>query len=564
MKPVRFLMACSILLAACSDDSGNSGNNCPSECPNSCDQNGQCIESTCDPKCGEDQECVDGECQPKQDNPDDKNHNYMLDTFETASKQGEECRKYSDCDSEPGKDDGFCDSFIDFKCSTRCTNDDQCISSHYFCRGDGRCAPKAFVTVWKTAKDDKTIIFPLNYAKNCDLTIDWGDGKTESTKKCEDLTHEYADFETTYTVTVTGTLTEWSLNAGAGNLSDDEVKKYRNKMYKNAKKIIQVKSFGPVSLRNDAFYSSGYLESVSNTDIPDASTLVSMEDMFSFSNDLVRDYRSKLDLSKWDVSNVTNMSDTFSYADHFNGDIGKWDVSNVTTMNGMFEEANRFNGDISQWDVSNVTDMANMFLQAYDFDSDISQWDVSNVTTMDGMLMNTKFNGDISQWNVSNVVHMEFMFDGSEFNGDISQWNVSKVGNMMFMFQKSKFNGDISQWDVSNVRYMNSMFEDSEFNGDISQWDVSNVKEMQSMFEDAKAFNGNISQWDVSNVTTMMHMFKGASAFNCDISQWNVKGNIGDDIFEGSGLSDDLICKIKCVWVNSGYYVGFGKSCTCN
>jgi surface protein len=38
------------------------------------------------------------------------------------------------------------------------------------------------------------------------------------------------------------------------------------------------------------------------------------------------------DISKWDVAKVTNMIDTFDYAENFNGDISKWDVAKVTDM----------------------------------------------------------------------------------------------------------------------------------------------------------------------------------------------------------------------------------------
>jgi surface protein len=44
----------------------------------------------------------------------------------------------------------------------------------------------------------------------------------------------------------------------------------------------------------------------------------------------------------------------------FNGDISRWDVSNVTDMKEMFYDG-KFNGDISRWDVSNVTNMKEMF-----------------------------------------------------------------------------------------------------------------------------------------------------------------------------------------------------------
>jgi len=108
-------------------------------------------------------------------------------------------------------------------------------------------------------------------------------------------------------------------------------------------------------------------------------------------------------------------------------DISKWDTSNVTNMSGMFSNS-LFNGDISKWDTSNVIDMNNMF-----------SW--------------SKFNGNISKWDTSNVTNMHFMFCGSKFNGDISKWDTSKVTNMKCIFAESQFNGDISNWDFSNLEH---------------------------------------------------------------------------------------------------------------
>ena len=68
-------------------------------------------------------------------------------------------------------------------------------------------------------------------------------------------------------------------------------------------------------------------------------------------------------------------------------DISDWDVSNVTNMFCMFFRCNELKsvGDISYWDVSNVTNMAYMFTGCVNFNQDISKWDVSNVMGRVGM-----------------------------------------------------------------------------------------------------------------------------------------------------------------------------------
>jgi hypothetical protein len=55
-------------------------------------------------------------------------------------------------------------------------------------------------------------------------------------------------------------------------------------------------------------------------------------------------------------------------------------------MSGMFYQT-PFNGDISRWNVSSVTDMSYMF-HSTPFDGDISGWNVSSVTNMEWMFCN--------------------------------------------------------------------------------------------------------------------------------------------------------------------------------
>jgi len=192
--------------------------------------------------------------------------------------------------------------------------------------------------------------------------------------------------------------------------------------------------------------------------------------------------------------------------------------SGIRDLSWMFYESSSAALDLSQWDVSNVTDMSFMFWNSkLESVGDLSQWDVSKVTEMSSMLRNSQLQsvGDLSQWDVSMVTEMNSMFNSSQLQsvGDLSQWDVSKVTNMRFMFYRSQLQsvGDLSQWDVSKVTEMCAMFAHSQLNtlGNLSQWDVSKVINMKYMFTESQLKTvGDLSQWDVSKLTNMRAMFK--------------------------------------------------------
>jgi surface protein len=204
-----------------------------------------------------------------------------------------------------------------------------------------------------------------------------------------------------------------------------------------------------------------------------------------------------------------------------------------------FAESGNFNSDISGWNTTNVTNMSNMFsgffnlqstpsLIQHSFNQPINSWNTSNVTNMSNMFFCSIFNQPINSWNTSNVTNMSNMFSGKLIinnNGDVINF-------------KHPFSQPINSWDTSNVTNMYQMFYLSSFNQPINSWNTSNVTNMYQMFSGDSIyyiifnnyfaiitdFNQNIGSWNTSNVTNMYQMFYGSNFQNGGTNNLNWNG----------------------------------------
>ncbi len=174
---------------------------------------------------------------------------------------------------------------------------------------------------------------------------------------------------------------------------------------------------------------------------------------------------AELDLSKFNTSRVTDMSDIFYGCNRLKElDLSSFDTSNVKDMSGMFDECHGLTKlDLTHFDTSNVTNMAHMFADCYNLaEFDLSSFDTSNVTDMNGMFKGLRklTTLELSGFNTSKVTDMDQMFDYSDFTElDLSSFNTPNLKTVRYMFGSCQYleNLDISNFEISNAAETHGM-----------------------------------------------------------------------------------------------------------
>lgn len=286
-----------------------------------------------------------------------------------------------------------------------------------------------------------------------------------------------------------------------------------------------------------------------------------------------------IDISRWNVSNVKNMSHMFAIS-AFDGDISNWDVSNVTAMNSMFEYCKAFNSDIGNWDVSNVMFMTYMFHRAENFNQDISKWEIRTQRIF-GIFDSCR----IQKHNMPKILQKHYLLENNVYllsdiddtidNIDISTKSVNNLLDGRIVFQRKqakklleslldsgdRFAAVLAKIkngpDNSDIQIIKDINNENNFelykslivatskehlqtliflgrhifgsDGNFNWIDTSKITDMSRLFGDSitNDFNGHIELWDVSNVNEMAYMFASLIKFNQNISNWDVS-NVTD------------------------------------
>ena len=188
--------------------------------------------------------------------------------------------------------------------------------------------------------------------------------------------------------------------------------------------------------------------------------------------------------------------------------------------------------DLSSFNTSKVTNMSNMFSRCSSLTSlDLSSFNTSNVTNMSHMFpdCSSLISLDLRSFNTSKVTDMFCMFTGcsSLINLDLSSFNTSKVTNMYEMFEycSSLTSLDLSSFNTSNVTRMGYMFIgcSSLTSLDLKNFNTSNVTNMDSMFSSCSSLTSlDLNGFNTSKVTNMSHMFSNCSSLtSLDLRSFN-------------------------------------------
>ncbi|WP_288657786.1 bacterial Ig-like domain-containing protein [uncultured Enterococcus sp.] len=235
-------------------------------------------------------------------------------------------------------------------------------------------------------------------------------------------------------------------------------------------------------------------------------------------------------LAYLDVSQVTDMTSFFSDCRVLNGvDLSGWDTSNVTNMSNMFFETfdqteNLIHLDLSSFDTSNVVDMSGMFSRCTKVQSiDLSSFDTSNVVNMNRMFFacNELITLDIAHFDTSNVVYMSRLFAECKKLRyvDVSNFDTSSAIDLSVMFRLNYEleSVDVSNFDTSLVQAMRYMFANCELleTIDVSNFNTESVNYLTYMFLNcSKVKKLDLSYFQFEDPVEMAEMLAGTTSLN--------------------------------------------------
>ena len=420
----------------------------------------------------------------------------------------------------------------------------------------------AFTFDVEIPQDGDTFSLPLDSSSTINSTVDWGDSSSDTIISFDqtESTHTYTTAGT-YTVKMLGTVNGWAFNNAGDRLLIRDISRWG--IFDWSKKSafygcagLTVSALDRPLITTDEFYAE-FAGCTALTEVPslgnwDVSSLTKIQYMFYQSPNI-----TSIDVSGWDVSNVSIFSNMFNtlVTEIGNlisiGDISGWDVSNGTSFQNMFRGTGITSIDISGWDLRGTTN-GNRFASGV-FASCISLQSITARNIQLGNKINYMFQEteslqslDLTGADFSLVTEAMYAFAGCDLPSiDVSGFGFGSLTEVEYMFQNMTSTTTVN---ISNLTFgpgadastMFSIYQSSGDNSgnsssltsivcenidasasnislaymfyrcvsltslDVSTWDTSGVVDMQAMFYDTRGLTSAIvglNSFDTSNVT---------------------------------------------------------------
>lgn len=227
------------------------------------------------------------------------------------------------------------------------------------------------------------------------------------------------------------------------------------------------------------------------------------------------------------------------------------DASQVVNMNQMFQQSGLTSLDLSSWDLSHVTDMSD----AFSYDRALTSLKLGKttgaVTSMEEMLVGDSALTavDAADWNTSSLQDPESLFQGDAglTSLDLSGWDTSHVTSLSNVFHglSNLTSLNVSNWDTSHVMNFVQTFQDVKNlpTLDVSNWNVSSGRQFAEMFRGDSALTGlDLSHWQTGAIAYMDYMFANDSRLTkLDLSGFNLAaGDVGDSLDQALAGTNSL------------------------
>ena len=402
-----------------------------------------------------------------------------------------------------------------------------------------------------TTSDNETFSLPLDSSSTINSTVDWGDLSSDTITSFDqaESTHTYATAGT-YTVNMPGTVNGFAFNNGGDKLLIRDISRWgvfnwsRKSAFYGCTGLTVSALDSPLITTDEWFAEFGGCAAL--TDVPsigewDVTSLRIVQYMFYQAPNV-----TSIDVSAWDVSNITSFSNMFNtlVTEIGNltsiGDISGWDVSSGTGFQNMFRGVGLTSIDISGWDLRGTTS-GDIFSSGV-FSSCISLQNITARNVLLGDKINYMFqlteslqSLDVTGTDFSSVTNTRYAFAGCGLDTiDVSGFGFGALEDVFYMFQNMISTTTVN---MSNITFASgadaqAMFSVFGSNGN----DTGNRSSLTSIIcENVDASAANIS---------LAYMFyRCVSLTSLDVSTWNTSGvvNMQAMFYDTRGLTSAIV-----------------------